>query len=93
MSMLFSAEQFKKTIQPSEYGQTWNDVPASNLFHARGKEKMTELEESIKTEGVKKPVLVDRDAGFKVVNGHHRAAIALHYGLDIPVEFKERDQR
>jgi ParB-like chromosome segregation protein Spo0J len=46
------------------------------------------LEESIKSEGIQKPVTVDRWSS-RVVDGHHRASIALRHGLDIPVEYQE----
>lgn len=89
---IFSAEQFKGIYKPSEYGMTWDEVPRHRLFHMRmTKDALNDMESSIKSEGIKVPVKVDRMVG-KVVDGHHRAAIALRHGLDIPVEYKKAEE-
>jgi len=74
--------------KPSEYGENWTDVPSSRRFHMMPEGEMAKLEESIKSEGIQKPVTVDRWSS-RVVDGHHRASIALRHGLDIPVEYQE----
>jgi ParB-like chromosome segregation protein Spo0J len=89
---IFSAEQFKNIYKPSEYGEHWNEVPQSRLFHMRmTPDALNAMENSIKSEGIQVPVKVDRMVG-KVVDGHHRAAIALRHGLSIPVEYKKAEE-
>ena len=74
---LTPSRQFEKIFRPSEYGETWSDVPHSEEFHKvidEGNMTHADMVESVKKSGVQVPVSVHK--GY-VVDGHHRVAAAI----------------
>jgi len=80
------AETFTKLYKPSEYGTTWAEVPGHRLFGRAGAERQASLEESVKNEGIKEPISVDR-MSQRVTDGHHRVIAALRSGQ--PIKFQD----
>ena len=86
--MEWPAESFTKLFKPSEYGNNWQEVSGHRLFWRAGVEKQTALEESVKNEGIKEPVSVNRMSG-RVTDGHHRVIAAIKSGQ--PIKFDDPD--
>lgn len=79
-------KDFTSLYNPSEYGSNWQEVPGHRLFWMRGGvEKQTALEDSIKEEGMRDPITVNRYS-MRVTDGHHRVIAALKH--DKPVKFQ-----
>ena len=79
-------ETFVKLYKPSEYGGNWAEVPGHRLFGRAGAERQTSLEESVKSEGIKEPISVDR-MSQRVTDGHHRVVAAMKSGQ--PIKFTD----
>ena len=79
-------ETFTKLYKPSEYGNNWEEVPGHRLFNRAGAERQTALEESVKSEGIKEPISVDR-MSQRVTDGHHRVIAAMKSGQ--PIKFQD----
>lgn len=59
-------------------------LESNDLRHSP--ERMEELRQSIKEEGIQKPIVIieDIETGYRrISNGHHRLAIALELGLEV----------
>jgi ParB-like chromosome segregation protein Spo0J len=56
------------------------------LFGRAGAERQASLEESVKSEGIKEPISVDR-MSQRVTDGHHRVVAALKSGQ--PIKFQD----
>jgi hypothetical protein len=79
-------ETFTKLYKPSEYGNNWEEVPGHRLFGRAGAERQALLEESVKSEGIKEPISVDR-MSQRVTDGHHRVIAAMKSGQ--PIKFQD----
>jgi hypothetical protein len=84
--MEWPAASFTKLFKPSEYGSNWSEVPGHRLFNRAGAERQTALEESVKSEGIKEPISVDR-MSQRVTDGHHRVIAAMKTGQ--PIKFTD----
>lgn len=92
-----SPEQFRANYRPTEYSKDWDGV-VRHVRHANccginerdehGRGLNDSMRSSIKHEGIREPVQV-KDGW--VVDGHHRAAIALSVGANIPVEHTDHE--
>jgi hypothetical protein len=79
-------ETFTKLYKPSEYGNNWEEVPGHRLFGRAGAERQALLEESVKSEGIKEPISVDR-MSQRVTDGHHRVIASMKSGQ--PIKFQD----
>ena len=86
MTKVLSAIQFAKTYKPSEYGDSWSEVPHNEEFKKFTDPDQLSHDEMVKdvaTHGIKEPVQVYKG---HVVDGHHRAAAAIEANVDIPFQ-------
>jgi ParB family chromosome partitioning protein len=92
---------FKPTSPDGQQAKGGVTLPMDQLhlfkhhpFKLYSEEKMQEMVESIKQNGVIMPILVrpQEDGGFEIISGHNRVEAAKHAGLtDIPATICEMD--
>lgn len=86
MNQNLSPKQFTRIYKPSEYGETWSDVPHDPEFHHVADESNfshEDMVESLKMTGMQVPVQVYKG---HVVDGHHRVVAAID--ANVPIKFE-----
>lgn len=94
-----SPHQFREIAKPTYFQSDFDDL-SDEILESNVDYKMSDLEKSVKTHGVLRPVLIDRkyegqdpDSRPYIIDGNHRAIAAIRTGVSIPTYVLHKSER